>query len=81
MNVRLYGQLTTVLGEEVRLELADAPCSIGELRAALAERHPEVAGDILSPRVRACVGDTIVGEDYVLDGADTVEFLPPVSGG
>ena len=81
VNVRLYGRLGDLLGEEVRLELAGGACSIGHLRAALAERYPAARADILGPRVRACVGDTIVGEDQLVQAGDTVELLPPVSGG
>jgi molybdopterin converting factor small subunit len=31
--------------------------------------------------LRTCVGDRLVHDDHVLSGTDTVEFLPPVSGG
>ena len=79
MNVRFYGRLADLLGERVRLDLAD--CSVGQLRTAIAERHPAARAEILSQRVRACVGDTIVGEEHVVGPADEVEFFPPVSGG
>ncbi len=80
MIIRLYGRLADLLGEQVALELP-AACSIGEVRAALAERNPEAEAEIRSPRARACVNDTIVGEDHLVGLADTVDFLPPVSGG
>jgi molybdopterin converting factor small subunit len=34
-----------------------------------------------SRRARTCVGDRLVHDDHALSPADTVEFLPPVSGG
>jgi len=80
MIIRLFGRLADLLGRQVALELP-AACSVGELRAALAERNPEAEAEIGSPRARACVEDTIVGADYLVGVADTVDFLPPVSGG
>jgi molybdopterin synthase sulfur carrier subunit len=79
MNVRLYGHLADLLGEQVRVDVAG--CSVGWLRAAIAERHPVARAAILSGRVRACVDDAIVGEDCLVGADETVEFFPPVSGG
>jgi molybdopterin converting factor small subunit len=79
MNVRLYGRLADLLGEQVQLDLAG--CSVGKVRTAMAERHPAARAEILSQRVRACVGDMIVGEEHVVSEADVIEFFPPVSGG
>ena len=55
--------------------------SVAQLRRRLARLHPSAADDLLSPRVRACVGDAIVAEDFVPGAGDKVEFLPPLSGG
>jgi molybdopterin converting factor small subunit len=79
MNVRLYGRLADLLGEQVRVDVVG--CSVGQLRTALAERHPAARAEILSRRVRACIGDRIVGEEHVVGAGDEVEFFPPVSGG
>ena len=81
MNVRLYGRLADMLGKQVLLDLAQSSCSVGQLRAAIAERHPPAGPEIMSQRVRACVGDTLVGEDHLVTAGQTVEFFPPVSGG
>ena len=80
MKILLFGKLRDALGDERELA-AERGETVGRLRRRLAGLHPEVAGDLLSPRVRACVADTIVGEDFVVDGSETVEFFPPLSGG
>ncbi|URD61155.1 MoaD/ThiS family protein [Sphingomonas sp. KRR8] len=80
MNVRFYGRLADLLGEEMRLDLPEGG-SIESLRLAIVERHPEAGAEIMSGRVRALVGDTIVDETKQLSAADSVEFIPPVSGG
>jgi molybdopterin converting factor small subunit len=79
MRIHFYGRLADALGEAVEMDVA-APCTIGELRRRLAAELPS-AGEALSGRVRACVGDRIVGDDHEVDTADRVEFLAPVSGG
>ena len=80
MKVFFFGRLKEALGEV--LEVPDQPAEkVGDLRRRLAECHPAAAHDLLSPRVRACVDDVIVGEDYALARQARVEFFPPLSGG
>lgn len=80
MKIVCYGKLRDTLGEES--ELAAEPAeSVADLRDRLARLHPYAAAALLSPRTRACVDDMIVGEDFVVSDHDTVEFLPPLSGG
>lgn len=80
MKIGFFGRLREVLGDE--LEVAtEAGETVTRLRIRLAALHPRAAGDLLSPRVRACVADAIVGEDFPLRGHERVEFLPPLSGG
>lgn len=81
MDVLFYGRLADIIGRELQLEVADTGCSIGDLRALIAARHPASHEDILSSRVRACVGDSIVSDDHLVKAPDSVEFFPPVSGG
>ena len=81
MDVRFYGRLGEQLGRQVEVELPDGGCSVAELRQMLAGDYPAVGNDILSPRVRACEGDSIVAEDHRVNSRQTVEFFPPVSGG
>ena len=77
MRVAYFGRLAEAAG--VRSEVvADAPATVGELRAMLAAR---VAGIGDAGKVRALVDDVIVGEGHVLAGVAEVGFLPPVSGG
>lgn len=80
MRIGFFGRLRDSLGDE-REMAAEAGETVASLRARLAALHPEAAGDLLGPRVRACVGDRIVAEDFELAGEERVEFLPPLSGG
>ena len=81
MDVRFYGRLGERLGRQVKVELPDGGCSIEELRRLIAGRYPEAGKDILTPRIRACAGDSIVPEDHRVHSGETIEFFPPVSGG
>ncbi|HEX8224152.1 MAG TPA: MoaD/ThiS family protein [Allosphingosinicella sp.] len=80
MKIGFFGRLRDSLGDE-RDVTVDAGETVARLRLRLAGLFPEAAGDLLSPRVRACVADSIVGEDFPVGGSDRVEFLPPLSGG
>ena len=80
MRIRFFGKLRDSLGDESDVP-AERDETVAELRRRLADLHPQAAVDLLSPRVRACVDDAIVGEDFVVGGRDRVEFFPPLSGG
>jgi molybdopterin converting factor small subunit len=80
MKIGFFGRLRDSLGDE-REVAAEEGETVGRLRIRLAGLYPEAARDLLSPRVRACVGDTIVGEDFRLGGQERIEFFPPLSGG
>lgn len=80
MKIGFFGRLRDSLGDEREVPLESGE-TVAQLRIRLAGLHPGAAQDLLSPRVRAFVGDEIVGEDFLLAGQDRVEFLPPLSGG
>ena len=80
MKVTFYGKLSGLLGPELDYAV-DEPCTVAALRSQIADDFPEVAQSLADRRVRACVGNALVGDDYRLTGADAVEFLAPVSGG
>lgn len=80
MKVGFFGRLREAFGDE-REVAVEAGETVAGLRRRLAGLDPEAGPDLLGPRVRACVADTIVGEDFVLSGHDRIEFLPPLSGG
>jgi molybdopterin converting factor small subunit len=80
MKIGFFGRLRDALGDE-REVAAEEGETVARLRVRLAGLHPEAAGEILRPGVRACVGDRIVGEDFPLGGHGRVEFFPPLSGG
>jgi molybdopterin converting factor small subunit len=80
VRVLFYGRLAEALGPELEID-APAGCSVAELREKLIAEYPQAEQPLHSCRARACVGDALVRDTYVLKAADSVEFLPPVSGG
>lgn len=80
MKIGFFGRLRDALGDEREVAAVTGE-TLERLRIRLAGLHPEAAHDLLSPKVRACVDDTIVGEDFLLVGHERIEFLPPLSGG
>ena len=80
MRIEFFGKLRDALGDFAEVAAVEGE-TVGELRRRLACDHPSAASALLGPRVRACVDDTLVGEDFVVDGHERVEFLPPLSGG
>jgi len=80
VRIGFFGRLRETLGDECEVT-AERGETVAHLRTRLAGLHPSAAGDLLSPGVRAFVGDEMVGEDFPLAGQERVEFLPPLSGG
>ena len=79
MQVRFYGRLAQQIADEIALDCR--ACTVGEVREMVAANYPDSSSDMRSQLVRACVGDSLVDEDFRLDGAQPVEFFAPVSGG
>lgn len=80
MKVLFYGRLAQAIGPELEVG-AVRGCSVAEMRERLVAEHPEAEDALRSRRALACVGEMLVGDDYRLGPGDTLEFLPPVSGG
>jgi molybdopterin converting factor small subunit len=80
VKVLFYGRLAESIAAEVELDALPGS-SVAQVRERLIAEYPEVEQSLRSRRSRACVGDTIVQDDHLLDATCTVEFLPPVSGG
>jgi molybdopterin converting factor small subunit len=80
VKVLFYGRLADSLGPQVQVD-APEDCTVAQLREKLIAEHPEAAGMLRNQRTRAFVSDTLVFDDHHLSGDQTVEFLPPVSGG
>jgi molybdopterin converting factor small subunit len=80
VKVLFYGRLAESIAPEIEVD-ALAGTSVAELRDRLIALYPEAERTLSSRRSRACIGDTLVNDNYMLKAADTVEFLSPVSGG
>ena len=80
MKVLFYGKLSSALGPRLDVPIS-APCSVAALRRHLIAAYPHVAVALQDRRVKAVIGETVVGDDHALGTQDEVEFLAPVSGG
>jgi len=80
MKVVFYGRLAEEIGPEIEVSVLPS-CSVADVREMIAAEHPDVAGLLRNRRVLSVVGERMVRDDYRLVAADTLEFLPPVSGG
>jgi molybdopterin converting factor small subunit len=78
VKVQFYGRLADAIGPGVELD-APAGCSVAELRQRLSEIHPIAAESLATSR--ALIGGSVMSDDCRLAADQTVEFLPPVSGG
>jgi molybdopterin converting factor small subunit len=81
VKVAFFGKLGEAIGREVEVDCQTDSMTVADLRILLSQLYPGAAGDLLSPRIRACVDDLMVGEEFRLPKQSTVEFFPPLSGG
>ena len=79
MRVTFYGKLADQLDRTVEID-GDAT-TVGEVRARLAERFPDVRDELLAPSLKACIGDLMVGDEHPVTDDGEVELFPPLSGG
>lgn len=78
-SVRLFAIARQLAGvPEVVVELPGSATVI-DLRRALIEQHPALAG--IAERVRIAVGDEYAGDDAVIPADVPLALIPPVSGG
>lgn len=80
VKVVFYGRLADAFGPEMEID-ASPGWSVADLRDKLIAAYPEAGEALRNKRVRACVGDALVRESFVLGADERIEFLPPVSGG
>ena len=79
ITVKLFAKLRDLAGADaVTLALPDG-ATVADVRRALADRHPELAG-LLARSAVAVDQDIAADETRVTPGAE-VAVLPPVSGG
>jgi molybdopterin converting factor subunit 1 len=79
VRVRLFALARDVAGQEAVDVEVSADARVLELRSALAERYPALAGVLRVSLV--AVNAEYAGEAVVLRETDEVALIPPVSGG
>jgi len=78
VTVRLFARVREAAGTDmVDLDLGTG--SVGEIRSALADRIPPIAG--LIARSALAVNGEYAPDDLPVSAADEVALIPPVSGG
>lgn len=81
MKIGFFG----IVGERIGREIEHAPAAhavtISDLRRSLALAFPGEAALLVSPRLKAVIGDVVVSDNASIAGIEHVEFFPPVSGG
>lgn len=80
LNVNLYGPLGQALGPQIALDIA-LPCSIAAIRNTIAALGADLGQMVDASRCRAVVEDCFVDDEFLVETAREVEFLPTVSGG
>ncbi len=79
VNVVLFAQARDVLGaDQLQLEMGDCP-TVGDLKRALVEQHPELQ-EILGHCSIAVDQEYSIDETPLRNGCE-VGLIPPVSGG
>lgn len=81
MKVHLFGKFADCAERSVELAMGEGEVTVGQVRAALGAKYPQLRDELVSSRVKAAVGDVIVGEDERLAPDSVIDFFPPVSGG
>ena len=80
-KICFYGRLAETFGHECEVPLPREGCTVGELRALIAEISPAAKESILRPGVRAAIDDQFVVDDAVMTTGQRIEFMSPLSGG
>jgi molybdopterin synthase sulfur carrier subunit len=76
-RIKAFGITKDFLGgKETSLEIEGN--TVGELRAALQERYPQLIG---LRSLYIAVNSDYADENLILNGADEIALIPPVSGG
>jgi molybdopterin synthase sulfur carrier subunit len=76
-RIKAFGITKDFLGgKETSLEIDGN--TVGELRAALHERYPQLIG---LRSLYIAVNSDYADENLILNGADEIALIPPVSGG
>jgi len=76
-RIKAFGITKDFLGgKETSLEIDGN--TVGELRAALLERYPQLIG---LRSLYIAVNSDYADENLILNGADEIALIPPVSGG
>jgi molybdopterin converting factor small subunit len=80
VKIVLYGRLADSLGRELQMDVGGS-CTISAIKERIIRDHPVAAETLMKRSSRAVVGGSLVSDDLVVSREETIEFLPPLSGG
>lgn len=81
MTIAFFGKLREGIAPQIEIDPPPGVETIADLRAFLAEAHPDAAHDLASPRLKVAVDDRMAADSSSVLAARTIDFFPPVSGG
>ncbi len=82
MKLLYFGRLAEAAGSRGgEVDLPGEVVTVGDVRGWIARSRPELAAALSSPTVRTVVDDVVVGDEWSIEGAAELLFIPPVSGG
>jgi molybdenum cofactor cytidylyltransferase len=79
ISVKLFAVARQRAGREVVLVELPGPATVANLRSALAEQHPSLAGIV--PHARFAISSEYAADQAVVPADAEVAIIPPVSGG
>ena len=79
LEVKFFARARDLVGSGTALFDLPAGATVADLRAALAQRYPELRP--LVPRLHIAVGQDYATDGTLLSPASDVACFPPVSGG
>lgn len=81
MQIGFFGSIGDRLGRDIVHRPPPQTATVADLRRSLAAAFPQEEAVLTGSRLKAVIGDSVVGDDASVAGIDRVEFFPPVSGG
>ena len=81
ISIGFHGRIAEAIGRERQVPLPAEGCTLGELRAAIAQFDAAAADAILAPGIRGAVDDRFVADEAMVVPGQRVEFMSPLSGG
>jgi len=81
LKILFFASLRERLGTDKTTMNADRASTVGEVRQALIEDHPEWSDTLSQSRLMIAINQNMAREDAPVTDEDEIAFFPPVTGG